>query len=388
MELLDSTTALDEKTPRPAPVRVLFVNDHLGFDGGAIHGIARWLEHVLPRFDTRTIEPHLCILRGWHPHAKVLERQGIRTIFLGRAKWDPRVLADLVRLVRGNDIHVLHLMGLKAILLGRAASRLARCKAVIHIRDMVPLSMGMRLAQRMVGSWTSRAIAISPPVVEFALSQFSLPRDKVFLLPHGLDVRHFAAAGPDARARVRSELALPLHAQVVGIVGRVKRVKGHEVLLRAMRRVRQMLPEAYLLVVGTGPDLESTEALARRLDLSDRVRFAGHRDDIPDVLAAVDVVAMPSVWEEAFGLASLEAIAAGRPVVAFDTGGLRLTVLDGKTGLVVPKGDEVGLASALSAILTDSALAERLGAGARLHAQKFAVDRYVRTLTDMYLSLV
>lgn len=148
--------------------------------------------------------------------------------------------------------------------------------------------------------------------------------------------------------------------------------------------MRARCPDAVLLIAGDGPARGDCESLVRSLGLESVVRFLGHRQDVPDLLASMDVVAVPSVGEKSFGYSALEAIAAGRPVVAFVSEGLRQIVLDGTTGFLVPKGDVDRLATSLADVLTDGALAKRLGEGGRLHAQAFSIERHVRRLERLY----
>src|SRR5690606_11331326 len=119
--------------------------------------------------------------------------------------------------------------------------------------------------------------------------------------------------------------------------------KGHEALIRAMPDVLQRVPRTVILVVGDGPLRTACEKRAAAMGLAHAVRFAGHRSDMPEVLAAVDVVAVPSS-SEGFPYAALEAMAARRPVVAFDVGGLPEIICSGRDGLLVRAGDVGGLA--------------------------------------------
>ena len=133
-----------------------------------------------------------------------------------------------------------------------------------------------------------------------------------------------------------------------------------------------------------GLTARSLESLARELGLGAAVRFLGRRDDVPALLAASDVVAVPSVVAEAFGLTALEGMAAGRPVVAFASGGLPELVRDGETGILVPTGDAAGLARAIRQLLTEPALRDRLGAAGRRVAAGFTTEARVAALSDIY----
>jgi glycosyltransferase involved in cell wall biosynthesis len=159
-------------------------------------------------------------------------------------------------------------------------------------------------------------------------------------------------------------------------------------MIRLMPELRRRRPDAVLLIVGNGPDLEACRSLAARLGLNDVVQFFGHRDDMPDVLAAVDAVVMPSLVEEGLPFVALEASAAGRPVVAFRSGGLAEAVVHDDSGLLVPKGDVDGLVDAIVRVLGDPPLARRLGENGRRHAAEFTVARNVQGLTDLFEEVV
>jgi glycosyltransferase involved in cell wall biosynthesis len=148
--------------------------------------------------------------------------------------------------------------------------------------------------------------------------------------------------------------------------------------------LRARHPDAVLLLVGDGPDRARCEALVEQLGLVRAVRFAGHRHDIADILAALDVAVVPSVCEEGFPFVALEASAAGRPVVAFESGGLPEAVLNGQTGIVVPKGDLAGLSGAIAKLLQDPALARHLGEGGRQNAMRFSMSEHVSELINLY----
>jgi glycosyltransferase involved in cell wall biosynthesis len=170
----------------------------------------------------------------------------------------------------------------------------------------------------------------------------------------------------------------------VGVVARLEPEKGHATLLEAWPAVVRACPEAYLLVVGEGSLREALEAQARELRIAHRVVFAGRRDDIPAVTAALDVAVLPS-YREAQGLTVLEAMALGRPVVASDVGGIPEMIENGRTGLLVPPHDADGLAAAITRLLRDHPYADMLArAGQGLVRDRFCVERMVHSIEEIY----
>ena len=368
----------------PAPIEVLVVRDHLIWSGGTIY----FLE-TLPQFEPMRVRPSLCVLQRRCPVARDFEAVGIRPVFLERRRRDPRRLLDLVRLVRMQRPDLLFLSGPKSNLLGRLVARWTGLPAVLRFNNMLPEAAGMALLQRRLASGTAAGVAVSKAVRQWASRQYALPPQRIRVVYSGHDVDRFAMPAPDARARIRREFDIRDDAALIGLLGRVvASQKGQDLMIRLMPELRRRRPDAVLLIGGDGPDLEACRRAAARLELGESVRFAGPRGDIPDLLAAVDVVVVPSLVEEAFGFVALEASAAGRPVVAFRSGGLAEVVVHDGSGLLVPKGDANGLADAIVRVLGDPALARRLGENGRRHAAGFTVARNVQGLTDVFEDVV
>jgi len=168
------------------PIRVLFVNDHLGYDGGCIHGATTYFLTTLTGFDRRTVEPRLCIPRPWHPAAEQFEAHGISPIFLNRSKWDPTALFDLIRVIRDHGVDLLHLSGMKGALLGAAAPRLTGRPALLHLHDVHPLQPGLRALQRRASREMTKTIVVSEPVREFAVREYGVPPDQIEVVPNGI----------------------------------------------------------------------------------------------------------------------------------------------------------------------------------------------------------
>jgi glycosyltransferase involved in cell wall biosynthesis len=201
--------------------------------------------------------------------------------------------------------------------------------------------------------------------------------------------RHMAINGVERRAIVPLFSTVPVargsgheRRRRVVFAGRLVRPKGVEVLIRAARAV-----EAEFVICGSGRRLQALRELAARLGVAERISFAGWLgpEQLARELAEASVVAIPSLWPEPFGLVGIEALAAGRPVVASATGGVEDWLEDGRTGLCVPVGDERALAEALSALLADPARQQAMGtAGQIAVSERFTEERHVVALLDCY----
>src|SRR5438034_265184 len=189
------------------------------------------------------------------------------------------------------------------------------------------------------------------------------PPEKIHVLWKGVHVARFDRARAEA-ARKRAELGLAPDELAVGTVGRLAWQKGIDDLLEAVRRVRPRLPRARFFVVGGGRDAEAVAAAAAAPDLGGAVALLGPRDDVPELLAAMDVVVQSS-RREAMAQTTLEAMAVGRPVVSTTTVGADEAIEDGISGLLVPVGDAAALADRILALARDPARRAALGDAAR-----------------------
>jgi glycosyltransferase involved in cell wall biosynthesis len=199
-----------------------------------------------------------------------------------------------------------------------------------------------------------------------------VPAERIHVIPSGVIPADFEPARPDPFAHVGRPRVL--------FLGRLHRQKGAETLFGAVSRMRS---GADVLVVGDGPERSRLEAAVTAAGLGDRVHFAGFRPhhEVASILAHADVFAMPSVYEE-LGTALLEAMAAGLPIVASDTGGIPGAA--GGAARLVPPGDPVALAAALDDLLAHPAEAARLGALARERAADFDWDGLADQVLDVY----
>ncbi|WP_327681931.1 glycosyltransferase [Kitasatospora sp. NBC_00458] len=253
--------------------------------------------------------------------AEALRAEGVTVHHLGmRGNRDLGALPRLARLIRAGRYDVVHTHLYRAGLYGRLAARLAGVRAVVSTEHSLhagviegrPVTRGVKglyLAAERLGTTT---VAVSRQVAQ-TLHSWGVPPARVELIPNGIDSARYA--GPDAdraatRARLRAELGLPQGSWVVGGVGRLVPGKRFPVLVRALA---ELDGAARLVLVGEGPERAALERLAVELGVRERLLLTGERDDVPELLTALDVLAAPST-EETFGLGVLEGLAAGLPV--------------------------------------------------------------------------
>jgi len=212
-----------------------------------------------------------------------------------------------------------------------------------------------------------RLLPISESVRDMHLKNGVSPA-RMQVIRHGTDVEAFRALTADIPAR-RAALGLAPEDLAVGIIGRVAAEKGHRDLFEALRLLADTHPCLRVVVIGNGPDMPALRRDLTQMGVSKKVLFTGFRDDVDAVTAALDIVAVPSVWAEPGSLAILQAMALGKPVVASRVGGTAEIVNDGETGLLVPASDPAALAGAVSRLAASVDLRRDMGAAGRARAE-------------------
>jgi len=326
---------------------------------------------------------------GLAPFVKATGELGIQVRALPRyVHKTPRSHAQQARallyLLRSQRPDVFHAnmawpMAARYALLVAALARVPAVIATIHSFD-VAISPRSALMHRLVGLGVDRYIAVSSFVADRLSTTLRVPPRKLRIVANGIQLRDFGAHDSTGRT-VRSCARIP---PVVLTPARLDPIKGHATLLAAAVKV----PDTTFVFAGEGSAREALTAYACRLGVADRVRFLGHRSDIPDLLATSDLVVLPSLCE-GFGLAVAEAMAAGKAVIATAAGAVPEIVRHGETGLLVQPADPDALASAIRGLLADPAKARRLGCAGREYARHaFRADRMVDRVASVYTEIL
>lgn len=350
--------------------------------GGAERVVADLARHL----DRRLFRPLVCCLNFKGRLAEALEADGVPVFALDkRPKLDLRVLVRLVRLMRRERVDVVHTHLWTSAFWGRLAGALARVPVVViteHNLDTWRRAPHL-LADRLLGRVTDDWVFVSREVEAFYRARLALPAGRGHVVHNGVDVAPFTRR-PDAAA-VRARMGLPAAARVAGVVGRLEARKGHRFFLDAMRRVVDRAPGTIGLIVGEGREKEALLAQRDALGLGDAVRLVGYWPDLAEAFAALDVFVLPSLME-GHPLAILEAMAAGKPVVATDVGGNGEAVQPDVTGLLVPPADPAALADAILSLLAEPERSLALGeAGRRSLDRRFSLEAAVRANEHLYL---
>lgn len=294
---------------------------------------------------------------------------------------DPALVLRLARWLGANRVDLIHTHNRMALMYGAPAGRLARI-AVVHTKHGRNPGTAMQLvAARLAARFVDAFVAVSHETALFARGRREVADSRLSVIPNGIELGRFHR-DPSARDRVRAELGIAPEAWVVGTVGRLSPEKNQALLVRA---VAPLLDDRHrLLVAGDGPMRGSLAGLASSLGTSAFVHLLGDRRDVPEILNALDAFVLSSD-SEGLPLVIPEAMATGLPVVATRVGGVPDVLEDGRTGFLVPSGDEAGLRDRLVRLRDDRALGLAIGAAARAAAQaRFSSERMLREYLELY----
>ncbi len=316
-----------------------------------------------------------------------LERAGVPVHFFnGRGLRDAwRVLRELRRQLRYDHLDLLQTFLFHANVLGPVAARKADVPRVITgLRVAEPGRRWRRTIERRAGGRADRHVAVSEAVARFARDKIGLAADKIVVIPNGVAVvkHQLGEAAPDSAVP-----GLPEGRRFIVFVGRLDRQKGIDALIENAPRLLAELPEHDLLIVGVGSLDAQLRNSAAEMHLNRRIHFLGWRDDVAAILSAVDVFVAPSRWE-GMSNAVLEAMAAGRALVAFRVEGIADLFGDRESPQIVPPGDWDGFNASAVKIASNERLRRELGA-ANYHraATEFSSGQIIRRYEELFLAL-
>lgn len=336
--------------------------------------------------------PVVCTFRDG-PQRQDIEQLGIEVEVLPPRRYSivalPLFVVDmiriwwlLVRLVKKYDLDVVQTHLLRSldflVLLLRYTTSLRVILWTFHSANFVltetelpkykwllePKRYAHYLLYRLASHLVSGFVAVSDEVKKAMVEVIGPIQDKITVIHNGVDVKRYAC--PVDRARVRSQLGLDAIACLIAVVGTLREPKGHRYLVEAMATVVPQYPNVHALFIGDGHLRGELQAQVEKLSLGEHIHFLGSRHDVPELLAASDLFVLPSLWE-GLSMALLEAMAAGKPIVATAVSGTTQVMIPGETGLVVPPGDSKTLAEAVIQLLSDPMQAQMMGQAAKQH---------------------
>jgi glycosyltransferase involved in cell wall biosynthesis len=361
-------------------------------------GNERFLFYLLDRLDRKEIQQEVCIPdRGRDKTTflrDVCEERNIPVYVLPvKGNLDRSLMRRLCKVIGEGSYDIVHTHLLLSQYYGRKAAAKMRVPCIISSEQNTyahKARFPFSLIERNLTKKTTKIIACSESVRDHLLEHVGIPPRKIKVIWNSVDTKVFKPARDKRKVKkmVCNQFHIPEDRTLGGVVAHLSKQKGHDALLNAIPAILQEVPDFHLLLVGDGVLRTSLVLMAEELGIMEHVTFAGVQSDIPSVLNALDVFLLPSRWE-GFGIAAIEAMACGIPVIVSYVGGLREIVADRDNGLVISHTYSEGISKAVIRLMTDKEFRDRLARrGLETVREKFSVDTMVAKVRDVYKSSI
>jgi glycosyltransferase involved in cell wall biosynthesis len=325
------------------------------------------------------------------PLAERLVSSGVETVRLPRlARVDPLLFMNTYRLIKDFHPQIVHTHLFKSDFHGRLAARLARVPVVLstlHSTDRWAQKFPLGLLYGWTANFADRLIAVSDDLRVFHQQHTKVSAQKFITIENGVDleVHRYSAS---AREKMRQNFSFTESEFLFGIIGRLTPPKNHANFLASAALIHAELPDARFVIVGDGALREMLEARVVELGLAEVVLFTGFRDDISEIMSMLDVLVFSSDWE-GLPVTLLEGMAAERPIVATEVGGIPAVVGESDAALLVPAADPAALARACVQLATDPELCRGIGQAALNRVQSaYSIDAMLDRTVALYESLL
>ena len=362
--------------------------------GTGVGGAEKMLYHTIKGLDPACYRVRLCSLKKKGVYANRLETEGVDVHSLNMRDEDTlagwfdslRVLVLLFMYFLKERPAIVHSFLFRANIIARIAAFLSGVPVVISsVRVMGGEKRYCHIIERVTSFMTDHYATVSDQVKAHIIQKARISEKKISTIYNGVSVRR---APVFDKAEFMKDCGLKTDDRILMTAGRLHRQKGYDHLIQAMPMVQAAFPTVTLLILGEGDEENNLKKLARSLELTDRIQFMGLRPDVDRILHCIDLFVLPSRWE---GLPNvvLEAMAAGKPVVATEVGGIPELVVHGVTGVIVPPQDVHALAEAIKALLSDEPRALTMGAAGRERVQRhFGIDAMIAKTEALYQELL
>jgi glycosyltransferase involved in cell wall biosynthesis len=356
-----------------------------------VSGMERHLLSLLPGLRACGLDARIIVLvepdKPMTEYLQAMQRLGVPAEALVISRdFDPGLMATLAKKFREGGYYGVHTHLIHGDIHGLIAAKLAGIRHIFstaHNDDRFRRLLPIRIVQAILWRQVEAGIAISESLRQFLIRVEFAPPDHIHTVRYGLD-RSSVQIDPAARQNLRAELSLDPQTPLVGSVCRLVEQKGLRYAIQAFAQIADQVPAAHFIIAGDGPLKTSLQQQAADLGLRQRMHFLGWRTDSHSLLAAVDVLLMPSLWE-GFGLVMLEAMASATPIIASNVSALPEIVVDGETGFLVPPADPESLADKMIHLLKNPDQAREMGhRGQRRLDSVFSVDRMVQQTLKVY----
>lgn len=368
-------------------INVLLANDHLGWKGSHLHGIGRYFLNIIPNFsDHVTVVP--CIMRKKDGLDRFFKEKKIKVNYFSRAKFDPRTLLDFIRIIKRENINIMHLQGYAATTFGRIAGILCSVPTLLHQRDADPNHPGyMIFPDILLALGSGKGLAVSKYTKEFLAEKRKISLKKIKALINPIDIAKIISIDEENLKAVKKTINYRPDIQFIGMITRFYPVKGVECLIKAAPSIIEKHQNVMFVLCGDGPLMNEMRKLTTELDIEKYFLFPGFVDNPETWLSIFDII-VSSSYSEGCPNAILEAMALKRPIVCTKSGGPEEFLEHGYSALMPLPGDVAGIATSIMKILDDASLKKFLAANAKEAVQWYDVKNYLGRLEGVYKEVI
>ena len=344
---------------------------------------------IARNLDSTRYRSVVCLLsEGWL--SDHLRNSGVRYVIIeNKRSFDPVFLVKLVHLMKREKIHLVHSHEFMMNVYGAVAARIAQVPMIGTVHSMLYFTEKTRriLAYKLSTRLCSRLVAVSDNLKKLLTDELKVGNpSKILTIYNGIDLNRYVIGYPNLR--LRDQMGISAGTLVAGTVGSLFKVKGIPYLLDAVSKVVTCFPNFKLLIIGEGDQESTLRHEVVSMGLEETVEFLGFRNDIPELLNLLDVYICASV-SEGLSLSILEAMAAGKPVIATEVGGNPELVIPGKNGFLVPPRNPDALAERIMVALKDKNLRQSMGQmGRRIVEERFSLERMIDNYQILYERLL
>ena len=349
-----------------------------------VGGAETLLVNMIRRMDPARCKPHICCLKDKDVLGEEIEGEFPIYSNLIRHKMDVGIIGRIKNLIRKHEIDAVITVGAgDKMFWGRLAAKRSRVPVILSALHSTGWPDGVGRMNRMLTPITDGFIAVAENHGHYQVEQEKFPREKVFVIPNGVDTDRFQLDSVK-RQQWRQMIGIPQDVPAVGIVAALRSEKNHELFLNVAASVNKTMPETQFVIAGDGPSKDELEKLASQLGIAEQTHLLGSVSDIPGVLSAIDLFALTSD-NEASPVSILEAMSCSLPVVSTDVGSVSQSVIEGRTGFLVPAGEVAPAAEAWLKVLQSPQLAKSMGQQGREHVISYSS---LDSMTESYVDLI
>lgn len=368
-------------------INVLLIMDHLGYDGKQIHGVGKYFLNLVPNL-SKDFNVITCILRKKDGLDKHFRERGINVLYLNKQKFDPRQLLDLIKIIRKEKIHLLHLQGFGSCTFGRIAGLITRVPAIVHQRDADPkYPRYMIIADWLLSRFTAQGLAVSDYTKKFLSKTRKVPLDKILTLINPVDIERLRSIDQGKIEKVKSIIKYDPNLFYVGAITRFYPIKGVEIFIDAIPHIIKRHNDVIFVICGDGPLLIDMKEKAMELGIAGHIIFPGFVESPELWLSLFDIVVITS-YSEGCPNAALEAMALKKAIVCTKCGGPEEFLDHDYSAIMINPGDEESAAEAVLKLLHDHDLRKTISLGAGKSAENYRLDKYVEKIERIYWQLL